>query len=172
MGVGEDGGALTGRRRTALPALAARTAPPPCSESLRRNELVSGLARLDGARRRKQFPEARRPGLIGALGNLVPDLHIVCGVLAPAGLDQIDQFLQPLLVPLDALGQVGDDDEAVVLEADGARVLLLRGARLVGAGAVAIVEGGIELVIEAVGLLVDLLDLRLQIGRASCRERV
>ena len=138
------------------------TTPPSCAESFRWNEFVSRLARLDGARRGEQLLQPRGPGFVSALGDLELQLHIIRGILAPAGADQVDQFLEPLLVPLDALRQVGDDDEAVVLEADGACVLGLSGARLMRTGAVAVVERGIELVVEAVGLLVDLLDLRLE----------
>ena len=107
------------------------------------NEFEALLARAHGARRFEGLADVGGPGGELALGDAKAHLDIVAGVLA-VGLDALDELREFVLVPLDLLRKIGNDCDAVVLEADGSAVLLGLGACLAGAVAVAKGERAIE----------------------------
>ena len=131
---------------------------------------IGRLAGLDGARRQKELPHWPRPVGKGRLGDIEPGLDVVGGIIAPALANDLGRVAKLVLIPLHPLRQVGDDDEAIVLEADGADVLACRGPALVGAWPVAAVERGIERLLHPAKRRLLGGEIIYEAGEFRCRE--
>lgn len=84
------------------------------------------------------------------LRHLQLGLDVRVRIVAPTRPDDLRGMPELRLIPLHPLRQIGDDDEAVILEPDRAGVLGLLGPALGGAGAVLQIEGGAQLVLDEI----------------------
>ena len=108
------------------------------------------FAGLDRAGRGESRADAFGPGRVLALWDLEADLDVFSGIIA-AGADALDDLGDQVLIPIDFLGQISDDRDGVIKEADRAGVFVLSAARVDGALGVAMGDCPIDPVLEPLG---------------------
>ena len=108
------------------------------------------FAGLDRAGRGKSRADAFGPGRVLALWDLEADLDVFSGIVA-ADADALDDFRDQGLIPINLLGQICDDRDGVIKEADRPGVFVLSAARVDGALGVAMGDCPIDPVLEPLG---------------------
>src|SRR6185312_3469174 len=167
-----------------LSALAKRTTPPlfvvPAGRASRgclgfgfvlSLDAVDRPSCLDGSRGDEELAHGARPIGEGCFRDFELGLDVFGRIVTPAGTNDLGGVLELVLIPFDPLGEVGDDDEAIVLEANHPCVLALLGPALTSARAVLEIEGASNLVLDARDTRFLLAEIVEDAGELRRRER-
>ena len=128
------------------------------------------LAGLEGACRSEGALERLGPRVELGFRDPVADLHVLGRVVTVGG-DALGDLGEPLLIPVDFLGQIGSDADVPVVKMDDAGVLACCQAELVGAVGVLEVQCAIDVLDDRLGSNQEISGVALELEQRFAGKR-